>query len=161
MAGMEASIHAPTKQQKNNPRRSVKETVIDLESVLAEREAAPEECTEITQSKRGPGRSKGSKTRSKVPEPPVIPFASQQSTTYQLASQKTIREDANSKRRRTGEPNAMDEQPDDNDWFNIQLNSVDSPESNTQQDSHENRLSQFTGEVTTLDEVNSTPEPIE
>lgn len=53
----------------------------------------------------------------------------------------------------------MDEQPDDNDWFNIQLTPADFPQANTQQDSHEDRLSQFISEVTTVNDAGSTPEP--
>ncbi|OQD64940.1 hypothetical protein PENANT_c416G08912, partial [Penicillium antarcticum] len=142
--GMEASIHAPRRQQEEEPSTDSQETVIDPVTAFVETETAPEEPTEITQSKRGPGRPKGSKTRSKVSKPPLIPLACQRSTRYQLASQITTQKDANSKRRRTGEPeDAMDEQPDDNEWFNIQLNPADFPQTNAQQDSHENRLSQF------------------
>lgn len=158
--GMEASIHAPGSQEEEDISTNCPATVIDLDAAPAEVETSMEELMEAAQSRRGPGRPKGSKTRSKAPKPPVVPLACQRSTRYQVASQKTTQEEANSKRRRTGEPeDAMDEQPDDDDWFNIQLNPADFPQTSTQQGSQENRLSQFIDEVTTLNDANSTPAP--
>lgn len=158
--GMEASTHAPESQEEEDPSTDRPGTVIDLDAKPVAVETAREEPTGATQSKKGPGRPKGSKTRAKVPKPPVIPLACQRSTRFQLASQKATQEEANSKRRRTGEPeDTMDEQPDDDDWFNIQLNPADFPQINTQQDSQEHRLSQFVNEVTTLNDTGSTPEP--
>ncbi|OQD64343.1 hypothetical protein PENANT_c433G03167, partial [Penicillium antarcticum] len=62
--GMEASIHAPRRQQEEEPSTVSLETVIDPVTAFVETETALEEPTETTQSKRGPGRPKGSKTRS-------------------------------------------------------------------------------------------------
>jgi hypothetical protein len=158
--GIEASIHAPESQEEENPSTVRPETVIDLDATPAAVETVMEETTGVTQSKRGPGRPKGSKTRAKVPKSPVIPLACQRSTRFQMASKKATQDEANSKRRRTGElEDAMDEQPDDDDWFNIQLNPADFPQTNTQQDSQEHRLSQFLNEVTTLNDAGSTPGP--
>lgn len=59
-----------------------------------------------------------------------------------------------------GEPeDTMDEQPDDNDWLNIQLTPADLPQPDTQPDSFENQLTQFTNEFTTINDANNTPEP--
>ncbi|KAJ5766171.1 uncharacterized protein N7511_003787 [Penicillium nucicola] len=116
--GIEESIHAPVRQQEEENSTPSQETTTDLDAAPAETETGPDELNEATQSKRGPGRPKGSKARSKAPKPLMIPLACQRSTRYQLASQRTSQEDANSKRRRTGEPeDTMDEQPDDNDWL--------------------------------------------
>ncbi|OQD72538.1 hypothetical protein PENANT_c176G08552 [Penicillium antarcticum] len=158
--GMEASMHAPESQEEEDPSVSLPGAVIDLDATPAVIETPVEELTEVTQPRKGPGRPKGSRTKAKAPKPPVIPLACQRSTRFQVASQKATQEEANSKRRRTGEPeDVMDEQPDDNDWFNIQLNPADFPQTNSQQDSHEQRLSQFITEVTTVNDPGSTPEP--
>lgn len=145
-----------TEKDGMDPVTHSQESVIGLDTALEEAEATPE----ATQSKRGPGRPKGSRTRAKAPKPPVIPLACQRSTRFQLASQEATQEEVNSKRRRTGEPaDTMDEQPDDDDWFNIQLNPTDFSQTNTQQGSQEHRLSQFITEVTTVNDPGSTPDP--
>lgn len=92
------------------------QTMIDLEIALAEAEITPDELAEPTQPKKGPGRLKGSRTRLKDPKPLVIPLAYQRATRLQVASQKAIQDQTNSKRRRTAEPReTIDEQPDNND----------------------------------------------
>ncbi|KAJ5111869.1 hypothetical protein NUU61_001499 [Penicillium alfredii] len=53
----------------------------------------------------------------------------------------------------------MDEQPDDDGWFNIQLNPADISQPNSEQDSLENQLSQFINDVTTMNDVGNTSEP--
>lgn len=158
--GMEASIHAPERQQEEEPSLNNQQVMIDLGTVPVEAEIAPDELAEPALRKKGLGRPKGSRTRLKDPKPPVIPLACQRSTRLQVASQKVIQEQTNAKRHRTAEPGeTMDEQPDDNDWFNIQLTSADFPQANTQQDSHEDQLSQFISEVTTVSDTGSTPGP--
>ncbi|OOQ84193.1 hypothetical protein PEBR_33608 [Penicillium brasilianum] len=139
MGGMEASIHAPTRQQEeeSSTRKALKPRNLN-ETLAAQKAQRPDQRLPNHQSYHLHARDQRGN----------------------WASQRATQEDANSKWRRTGEPeDAMDEQPDDNDWFNIQLNPVDFPQTNTQQDSHENRLSQFIGEVTTLNDAHSTPEP--
>ncbi|KAF3007146.1 hypothetical protein E8E15_000804 [Penicillium rubens] len=156
--GIEASIHAPERQQEESLPDNQR-TVIDLHTTLAEAEITPDELAEPAQPK-GPGRPKGSRTRLKDPKPPMIPLACQRATRLQVASQKAIQDQTNSKRRRTAEPEkTMDEQPDDNDWFNIQLTPADFPQANTQQDSHEDRLFHFISEVTNVNHAGSTPGP--
>ncbi|KAF2997760.1 hypothetical protein E8E15_000460 [Penicillium rubens] len=158
--GIDASMHAPDRHQEEEPSPDNQQTVVDLETALAEAEITPDELAKPAQQKKGPGRPKGSRTRVKDPKPPMIPLACQRATRLQMASQKAIPDQTNSKRRRTAEPGeTMDEQPDDNDWFNIQLTPADFPQANTQQDSHEDRLSQFISEVTTVNDTGSTPEP--
>jgi hypothetical protein len=59
-----------------------------------------------------------------------------------------------------GQPeDIMDEQPDNSNWFDIQLSQNDSPQDNNQQDSFEEELTQFTNDVTTINDINTTPEP--
>lgn len=59
-----------------------------------------------------------------------------------------------------GEPeDAMDEQPDNSNWFDIQFSQNGSPQDNNQQDSFEEELTQFTNDVTTINDNNNTPEP--
>ena len=158
--GIDASMHAPDRHQEEEPSPDNQQTVIDLETAPAEAEIRPDELTEPAQPKKGPGRPKGSRTRVKDPKPPMIPLACQRATRLQVASQKAIQDQTNSKRRRTAEPGeTMDEQPDDNDWFNIQLTPADFPQANTQQDSHEDRLSQFISDVTNVNDAGSTPGP--
>ncbi|KAJ5742632.1 zinc knuckle domain protein [Penicillium nucicola] len=158
--GMEASVHAPESQEEDLS-TNCPATVIDLDETPAADETTMEPI-EAAQSRRGPGRPKGSRTRAKAPKPPVIPLACQRSTRFQLASQKATQEEVNSKRRRTVEPeDVMDEQPDDSDWFNIQLNPADFPQTNSRQDNQEHRLSQFITEVTTVNDPGSTPEPVD
>lgn len=53
----------------------------------------------------------------------------------------------------------MDEQPDDDGWFNIQLTSADIPPPNNQQDNLENQLIQFINDVTTVNDAGNTSEP--
>jgi hypothetical protein len=159
---MEASIHASERQQEEEPSRNNQQVVTDPETapVEAEVEIIPDELAEPAQPKKGPGRPKGSRTRLKDPKPPMIPLACQRSTRLQVASQKAIQEQTNAKRRRTAEPGeTMDEQPDDDDWFNIQLTSNDFPQAKNQQDSHEDRLFQIISEVTTVNDAGSTSGP--
>ncbi|KAI1829211.1 hypothetical protein DTO027I6_9892 [Penicillium roqueforti] len=158
--GIEASIHALETQREEESSQNRQQAGVDVEATPAEVETSLEELTEPTQTKRGPGRPKGSRTRPKEPRPPPIPLACQRSTRLQVASQKATQEQTNSKRRRTGEPgDAMDEQPDDNDWYNIQLTPADFPRASTQQDSLEDRLTQFIDEVTTVNDSGNTSEP--
>jgi hypothetical protein len=74
--------------------------------------------------------------------------ASQRSTRSQAAPQRDEQENITSKRRRVGEPeDIMDEQPDERNWFDIQLDNL------------EDEPTQFTNEVTTINDNDITPEP--
>ncbi|ODM14296.1 hypothetical protein SI65_10293 [Aspergillus cristatus] len=53
----------------------------------------------------------------------------------------------------------MDEQPDDDSWFNIQLTTADIPQPNTQQDILEDQLTQFINDITTVNDTGNTSEP--
>lgn len=53
----------------------------------------------------------------------------------------------------------MDEQPDDRNWFDIQLAQSALPQDVLQQVNFEDELTQFTNEVTTINDINSTPQP--
>ncbi|RHZ48628.1 hypothetical protein CDV55_101817 [Aspergillus turcosus] len=65
-----------------------------------------------------------------------------------------------SKKRRVGEPeDTMDEQPDDSNWFDIQLTQSTLPHDVLQQDNFKDKLTQFTNDVTTINNINTTPEP--
>ncbi|KAI1829098.1 hypothetical protein CBS147337_10090 [Penicillium roqueforti] len=124
--GMEASIHAPERQQEEESSLN-NQAMIDLETAPVEIDMTPNE---------------DGSTKERL----------------QVASQKAIQDQTNSKRRRTAEPGeTMDEQPDDNKWFNIQLTPADFPQANTQQGSHEDQLSQFISQVTTVDDAGNSP----
>ena len=59
-----------------------------------------------------------------------------------------------------GEPeDIMDEQPDNSNWFDIQLSQTDPLQGNLQQDNLEDEFTQFTNDVTTINDTNTTPEP--
>lgn len=62
-----------------------------------------------------------------------------------------------SKKRRVGEPDdTMDEQPDDSNWFDIHLPQTDPAQASTQQDEKfEQALTQFTNDVTTINDTNT------
>lgn len=50
----------------------------------------------------------------------------------------------------------MDEQPDDSNWFDIHLPQTDPPQDSTQQgDTFEQELTQFTNDVTTINDTNT------
>lgn len=53
----------------------------------------------------------------------------------------------------------MDEQPDGNNWFDIQLAQNALPQDVPQQDNFEDELTQFTNDVTTINDIDTTPEP--
>lgn len=53
----------------------------------------------------------------------------------------------------------MDEQPDGSNWFNIQLSQGTLPLDITEQDNFEDELTQFTNDVTTINDIEITPEP--
>jgi hypothetical protein len=54
-----------------------------------------------------------------------------------------------SKKRRVGEPeDIMDEQPDHRNWFDVQLDDL------------EDEFTQFTNDVTTINDIDTTPEPV-
>lgn len=79
------------------------------------------------------------------------------STRSQAASQKATQEDTTSKKRRVGEPeDTMDEQPDDSNLFDIHLPPTDPLQASTQQDEmFEQALTQFTNDVTTINDTNT------
>ncbi|KAJ5323416.1 hypothetical protein N7476_002016 [Penicillium atrosanguineum] len=59
-----------------------------------------------------------------------------------------------------GEPeDVMDEQPDHGNWCDIQLSQADLLQGNFRQDTLEEELTQFTNDVTTINDTNNTPEP--
>jgi hypothetical protein len=160
MGGMEASIHAPTRQQEEESSTVSQETVIDLEAAVAETETAPEESTETTQSKRGPGRPKAQRPDQRLPN--------HQSYHLHASDQRGINWPPKERLKKTPTPKGAARASQKTPWMNSQMTTIgltssstrfDFPQTNTQQDSHENRLSQFIGEVTTLNDANSTPEP--
>jgi hypothetical protein len=65
------------------------------------------------------------------------------------------------KMRRVGEPEGTmdDEQPDNSNWFDIQLSQSALLLGIAQQDNFENELTQFTNDVTTINEIEIIPEP--
>ena len=117
---------------------------------------------EPTKPRRGPGRPKGSRTRPKEQAPTSsVVRARQRSTKSQAASSQRVEQDNMvSKKRRVGEPeDTMDEQPDDSNWFDIQLTQSALPHDVLQQDNFEDELTQFTNDVTTINDIDTTPEP--
>jgi hypothetical protein len=87
-------------------------------------------------------------------------ITSQRSTRSQAAFQRIEQDNMASKKRRVGEPeDTMDEQPDDSNWFDIQLAQSTLPQNVLQQDSLEDELTQFTNEVTTINDIDITSEP--
>lgn len=153
---LDLSIHAPRGQQEATfSQRPQPETGTSLEKLI-----------KPTKPRKGPGRPRGSRTRPKdqVQPPPeqtsTITSANQRSTRSQVASLPTAQEHTISKKRHMGEPeDIMDEQPDNGNWFDILLSQADPPQVIPQQDSLEEELTQFTNDVTTIDDTNTTPEP--
>jgi hypothetical protein len=161
---LEASIHAREKPQDIERPQSSTPSVIDLELEPARMEAGTEgalqEPAEPTKPRKGPGRPKGSRTRPKEQLPPSAMVASQRSTRSQAASQRAEQDNMVSKKRRVGEPeDTMDEQPDDSNWFDIQLAQSALPQDILQRDNLEDELTQFTYDVTTINDIEITPEP--
>ena len=164
---LDLSIHAPEVQQEATLSHRPEQVTIDLETEPTGMETSLREFVELTKPRRGPGRPKGSRTKAKdqtqPPPQPTNPTISttQRSTRSQAASQRATQEYTISKKRRVGEPeDTMDEQPDNSNWFDIQLSQNDSPpDNNNQQASFEEELTQFTNDVTTINDTNTTPEP--
>lgn len=163
---LDLSIHAPEGQQEATLSQRPQQVTIDLEPEPTETGTSLEEPIQPTKPRRGPGRPKGSRTRPKAQAQPApeqtntIISTNQRSTRSQVASQTTAQEHTISKKRRMGEPeDIMDEQPDNGNWFNIQLSQADPPQDIPQQDSLEEELTQFTNDVTTINDTNTTPEP--
>jgi hypothetical protein len=157
-----ASIHAPNRTQLAQPSQPLPPTIIDLELEPARTEGDPQEPVEPTKPRRGPGRPKGSRTRPKEQAPPSTMIStSQRSTRSQAAaSQRIERDNTVSKKRRMGEPeDTMDEQPDDSNWFDIQLAQNALSQNVPQHDNFEDELTQFTNDVTTINDIDTTPEP--
>ena len=86
---------------------------------------------------------------------PCGTWLSQRSTRSQAAPQRCEQgqrgEQGNivSKKRRMGEPeDTMDEQPDHRNWFDVQFENL------------EDEFTQFTNDVTTINDIDTTPEPV-
>ena len=163
---VDLSIHAPEGQQEATLSQRTQQVLIDLEPEPTETGTSLEELIKPIKPRRGPGRPKGSRTRPKdqAQPPPEQTNTSistnQRSTRSQAASQGPTQEHTISKKRRVGEPeDTMDEQPDSSNWFDIQLSQTDHPQDNLQQDSLEDEFTQFTNDVTTINDTNTTPEP--
>lgn len=108
--------------------------MIDLVTAPTQAGSFIDESTETVQPTKGTVHPKGTKT--KTLKAPVIPLAWRGSTRSQVASQKATQSENSSKRRRTGEPeDAMDEQPDDDDWISVPMNPDGLPRPNSEQDS--------------------------
>jgi hypothetical protein len=52
----------------------------------------------------------------------------------------------------------MDEKPDDGNWFDMELTQNAVPQDIPQHDNFEDELTQFTNEVTTINDIGITPE---
>lgn len=159
------SIHAPEGQQEATLSQRPQQVLIDLEPEPTEAGTSLEELIKPIKPRRGPGRPKGSRTRPKdQAQPPpeqtnTIILTNQRSTRSQAASQGPAQEHTISKKRRVGEPeDIMDEQPD-NSWFDTQLSQTNPSQDNLQQDRLEDEFTQFTNDVTTINDTNTTPEP--
>lgn len=124
-------------------------------------EAPSVEPSQHEKPRRGPGRPKGSRTRPRNQLPPAVDntalVVNRMSTRSQAASQKATQDHNISKKRRVGEPeDTMDEQPDDSNWFDIHLPQSDSAQASTQPDDRfEQALTQFTNDVTTINDTNT------
>ena len=139
---LDLSMHAPDGQQEETLSQRPQDVTINLEPEPTETGTSLEELITLIKLRRGPGRPKGSRTTSKrqaLPPPEqanTIISTNQRSTRSQVASQTAAQEHTISKKRRMGEPeNIMDEQPDNADWFDIQLSQTDPHQGNPQQDS--------------------------
>ncbi|KAI1829206.1 hypothetical protein DTO027I6_9897 [Penicillium roqueforti] len=162
---LDLSIHVPQGQQEATLSGGPQQVTMDLEPESTETGTSLEEIIKATKPKRGPGRPKGSRTRPKAQAqlPPeqtsTIVSANQRSTRSQMALQRPAQEHTGSKKRRVGEPeDIMDEQPDNGNWFDIQPSHIDPPQDNYHQHSLVEELTQFTNDVTTIND-NTTPEP--
>ena len=163
---LDLSIHAPEGQQEALLSQRPQQVTIDLEPEPTETGTSLDELIKPTKPRRGPGRLRGSRTRPKDQgQPPPeqtnnLMSTNQRSTRSQAASQMVAQEHTISKKRRMGEPeDIMDEQPDNGNWFDIQLSQADPPRDILQQDSLEDEFTQFTNDVTTINDTNTTPEP--
>lgn len=163
---LDLSMHAPEAQQGARPSQRTQQVAIDLEPESTETGTSLEELIEPTKPRRGRGRPKGSRTRPKdQAQPPLrqtntIISTIQRSTRSQAASQTAAQEHTISKKRRMGEPeDIMDEQPDHGNWYDLQLSHADPLQGNLRRDTLEEELTQFTNDVTTINDTNNTPEP--
>ena len=158
---LDASIHALDRPLEAEPSQPPPPTIIDLELEPVGTEREPQVLEEPTRPRRGPGRPKGSRTRHKEQAPPstIIP-ASQRSTRSQAAAQRVEQDNTGSKKRRIGEPeDNMDEQPDDNNWLDISFTQNTISQDIPQQNIFDDELTRFTNEVTTINDINTTPAP--
>ncbi|KUL81385.1 hypothetical protein ZTR_09864 [Talaromyces verruculosus] len=132
--------------QEAEPSQPPPPTIIDLELEPVGTERDPQVRSVSTKPRRCSGRPKGSRTRPKEQAPPsTIISESQWSTRSQPVSRRVEEDNTVSKRRPVGEPeDTMDEQPDGNNWFD---------------DKFEDELTQFTNDITTIDDIDTTPEP--
>ncbi|KAF3006934.1 hypothetical protein E8E15_001207 [Penicillium rubens] len=161
--GLGISMPAPERQAEDESPQQPQPVAIDLEAEPHAMGAPAKQHIELTKTRRGPGRPKGSRAKPKdqgpQPRDNVAPTANQRSTRSQAASQKAAQEHTISKKRRVGEPeDTMDEQPDDSNWLDIRLPQAEPSQDHPQQDRSEIELTQFTNEVTTINDTNS-PEP--
>ncbi|KAJ6168287.1 hypothetical protein N7497_001130 [Penicillium chrysogenum] len=141
---LEASIHAREKPQDIERPQSSTPSVIDLELEPARMEAGTEgalqEPAEPTKPRKGPGRPKGSRTRPKEQLPPSAMVASQRAAWESRRTPWT-----NNRMIATGST------------FN--LHRAPSPQDILQRDNLEDELTQFTYDVTTINDIEITPEP--
>lgn len=114
----DASIHSTEGQQETRSSQCFLPVVDGPEADQTRTEMLVKEPIR-SESSRGPGRPKGSKTktRTRAPSPPIQPI-SQRVTRSQAAALRLESEHSGSKKRRVGElGDIMDEQPDDSDWI--------------------------------------------
>ncbi|KAJ5330279.1 zinc knuckle domain protein [Penicillium atrosanguineum] len=163
---LDLSIHAPGAPQGARISQRTQQVIIDLEPESTETGTSLEELLKSSKPRKGPGRPKGSRTRPKdqARPPPgqtnTIISTIQRSTRSHAASQTAAQEHTISKKRRMGEPeDVIDEQPDHGNWCDIQLSQADLLQGNLRQDTLEEELTQFTNDVTTINDTNNTPEP--
>ncbi|KAJ9349141.1 hypothetical protein DTO280E4_9142 [Paecilomyces variotii] len=161
--GLGISMPAPERQAEDESPQQPQPVAIDLEAEPHAMGAPAKQHIELTKTRRGLGRPKGSRVKPKdqglQPRDNIAPTANQRSTRLQAASQKAAQEHTISKKRRVGEPeDTMDEQPDDSNWLDICLPQAELLQDYPQQDRSEIELTQFTNEVTTINNTNS-PEP--
>ncbi|KAJ5110283.1 zinc knuckle domain protein [Penicillium argentinense] len=155
------SVHAPERRQEKEAPQYSQPVTIDLEMEPLITGALNGEPGQSAKPKRGPGRPNGSRTRprNQAPPPPdnTLSIVNRMSTRSQAASQKAIQEHTTSKKRRVGAPeDTMDEQPDDSNWLDIHLPQPGPPQDSTQQDERfEQELTQFTNDVTTINDTNT------
>ncbi|KAJ5455490.1 zinc knuckle domain protein [Penicillium daleae] len=167
---LDMSIHATGARQEEEQPQHPQPVTVDLVNLEMEppremvppiMEAPSAEPGQHEKPRRGPGRPKGSRTRPRNQAQPAAdntPLAvNRMSTRSQAASQKATQEHNMSKKRRVGEPeDTMDEQPDGSNWFDIHLPQTDPAQASTQQDDRfEQALTQFTNDVTTINDTNT------